>query len=398
MTGSQISRESPARGFDTAEFETRLSRAQSAMDAAGLDIMMLTTEPEIRYFSGFLTQFWQSPTRPWFLLVPASGKPVAVIPGIGGECMGRTWISDIRTWSSPHHEDDGVSLLAAAIAELGGFGASIGLAMGRESHLRMPLNDFARLKERLVGARFIDATPILSRLRSIKSEAEIGKIRHAAEIASAAFANVPEFVHGGMSEIEVFREFKRTCLSLGADDVAYLVGGAGKGGYGDIISPPSERRLAEGDILILDVGCMWDGYFCDFDRNFRVGVADSASRDAHAIVWQATEAGLAAARPGITCADLFEAMWEVMAPHAIPGAGDVGRLGHGLGMQLTEFPSLTAWDDTELREGMVLTLEPGYAYGEGKMMVHEENIVVRKDGAELLTRRAPKAMPQLGEA
>jgi Xaa-Pro aminopeptidase len=72
---------------------------------------------------------------------------------------------------------------------------------------------------------------------------------------------------------------------------------------------------------------------------------------------------------------------------------DVGRLGHGLGMQLTEWPSNTAWDTTELRPGMVLTLEPGMTFAEGKVMVHEENIVVREDGAELLTRRAAAELP-----
>ena len=132
------------------------------------------------------------------------------------------------------------------------------------------------------------------------------------------------------------------------------------------------------------------------DRNFAVGEADEESAKAYEITWQATEAGLAVAKPGITCADLFEAMQEVMAPHAIASSGDVGRLGHGLGMQLTEFPSHTFWDETVLREGMVLTLEPGYAFAEGKMMVHEENIVIRKEGAELLTKRAARTMPIIG--
>ena len=89
----------PPRGFPPSEFETRTAKAQARMRSAGIDALLLTTEPELRYFTGFLSQFWQSPTRPWFLVVPASGRPVAVIPTIGAECMGRTWIDDIRTWS-----------------------------------------------------------------------------------------------------------------------------------------------------------------------------------------------------------------------------------------------------------------------------------------------------------
>ena len=74
---------------------------------------------------------------------------------------------------------------------------------------------------------------------------------------------------------------------------------------------------------------------------------------------------------------------------------DIGRLGHGLGMQLTEQPSLASFDATELKENMVITIEPSLSYGDGLMMVHEENIVVRPDGAELLTSRAPVDLPMV---
>ena len=80
-------REAPKYGFPVSEFEGRLERAQRAMAAAGFDGLLLTTEPELRYFSGFRTLFWQSPTRPWFLYVPRAGKPVAVIPEIGAALM-----------------------------------------------------------------------------------------------------------------------------------------------------------------------------------------------------------------------------------------------------------------------------------------------------------------------
>lgn len=387
-----------SRGFAEAEYKTRLDALQAAMAPAHTDLIMFTTEHDIRYFSGFFTPFWQSPTRPWYLLVPASGKPVAVIPQIGAECMGRTWIDDIRTWPSPHADDDGVSLLADTIRQLAGDRPAIGLMRGRETWLRMPLNDFDRLRALLPDAVRRDATAMVQKLRLVKSDAEIAKIRRACHAAARTFARVPEFLRPGMSEIEAFRAFKMTCLDEGADDVAYLVGAAGPGGYGDIISPPSDRPLTEGDILILDTGCVWDGYFCDFDRNFAIGETSDEARAAHEIVWDATEAGLQAARPGITCAELFHVMNDAMKGSTDAGEDDgssVGRLGHGLGMQLTEFPSLTPFDNTMLEPGMVLTLEPGFSFAPGKMMVHEENIVIGEAGAELLTARAPQAMARI---
>ena len=69
----------PTRGFPVEEFERRTAKAQAMMVGAGLGALLLTTEPEVRYFTGYLTQFWQSPTRPWFVIVPAAGKPVAVL-------------------------------------------------------------------------------------------------------------------------------------------------------------------------------------------------------------------------------------------------------------------------------------------------------------------------------
>jgi Xaa-Pro aminopeptidase len=168
----------PPRGFSDAEYESRVTRAQELMAARDIDVLLLTTEPEVRYFSGFLTQFWQSPTRPWFLLVPASGKPVAVIPEIGAPLMARTWIDDVRSWPAPRPDDDGVSLLAETVAELGAASGRVGVLMGPETLLRMPLADYARLQGAVPHATFCDATDVLRTLRMVKSEAEIAKIAH----------------------------------------------------------------------------------------------------------------------------------------------------------------------------------------------------------------------------
>ncbi|MBT2132436.1 M24 family metallopeptidase [Aliiroseovarius lamellibrachiae] len=382
----------PDRGFSEAEFAARTANAQALMAKRGLAGMLLLTEPDVRYFSGFQTLFWQSPTRPWFLFVPASGKPIAIIPEIGAALMRQTWVEDIRTWSAPAPEDDGISLLTELLSPLANADATIGVMKGHETALRMPLGDYERLIAGLPGLTIADATGILRDLRMVKSEAEITKLRHICAIGSQTFARVPEFSQSGQPFEEVFRAFRREALAQGADDVPYLVGGADQGGYHDVISPPTRRPLATGDIMMLDTGATWDGYFCDFDRNWAIGQADDMSRRAYDVLWRATEAGIAAARPGTTCRELFQAMQNVICELDNQG-GDVGRLGHGLGMQLTEWPSHAAFDDTVIKEGMVLTLEPSLGYGDGRIMVHEENIVVRTGGAELLTTRAAPELP-----
>lgn len=392
--GLSLTADTPERGFCDAEYQARTHRAQAQMEQVGVAGILLMSEPEVRYFTGFQTLFWQSPTRPWFVFIPISGKPIAVIPEIGASLMKTCWIEDIRTWSAPAPRDDGISLLAELLEPLARTGAKLGVMKGHETHLRMPLADWERLIPATSGLEIADVTGLVQGLRMIKSPAEITKLAHICKIGSQTFAQVPEFVHAGMPLEDVFRAFRVAALQAGADDVPYLVGGADQGGYADVISPPSRRHLRNGDVLMLDTGCVWDGYFCDFDRNWAICAPSEEACRAYDVLWRATQAGIAAAKPGNTCRDLFVAMSAVIAEMDGSG-GDIGRLGHGLGMQLTEQPSNADFDETELKENMVLTLEPSLSYGDGLMMVHEENIVVGETGARLLSARAAPELPVL---
>jgi Xaa-Pro aminopeptidase len=366
------------RGFTKAEFQMRTKRVQAMMAKHDIGALLLTTEPDVRYFTGFLTQFWLSPTRPWFVIVPSSGKPIAVIPAIGQALMSATWIDDIRTWSSPDLVDDGISLLAATLIETAGQGR-IAVPDGHESHIRLPYADVLKLSKRV---KLTSDMGIMRAMRMKKSEAEIDKIRHACSIAGTAFNAVRDFAKVGMTQSEINRRFQSACLDAGADNVPYVAMGLGQCGYFDVISPAGDITAQTGDILMLDTGLTWDGYYCDYDRNFSFGPADPRAVSAYDRLIDATAAGLDAAVAGATAADLFHAMAK------ITGAGkamEAGRFGHGLGTQLTEWPSFIPSDHTELQVGMVLTLEPSIETIDGRIMVHEENIVIRDNGAEKLS-------------
>lgn len=387
----------PTRGFPESEFQQRTAATQRVMHRERLDALLLTTEPDVRYYSGFLSQFWESPTRPWFLVVPLEGKPIAVIPGIGASGMAGTWLEDVRTWSSPNPVDDGVSLLTSTLNEIPRRFGRLGVPMGAESQLRMPLADFARVRDNLRGRDVTDARDLLRRVRAVKSEGEIEKIHAACRIASRAFESLPGRIRTGMTEREICRLFKLEVIAGGADSAPYVMGASGAGSYNDIIMGPRDRVVAEGDIMIIDTGTTFDGYYCDFDRNYAFGRASDGARRAYETVHRATDAGFRAARPGATTTDLWQAMWEVLEAGGALG-NDVGRMGHGLGMQLTEWPSNMPGDDTPLAAGMVITLEPGMVFEPGQWMVHEENIVIRPDGAQWLSERAWPEMPVIDGA
>lgn len=374
------------RGFERSEFENRTARAQKIMHKMRLDAIFLTTEPNVRYFTGFHTQFWKSPTRPWFIVIPAEGKPIAVIPEIGASGMAETWVDDIITWPSPRPEDDGISLVANVLNKLPSRFGRVGATLGIESHLRMPVNNYLKLVE-MVNKEFVDVSLMIHELREIKSEAEIAKLREVCRITNLGFSNVPNYARVGMTEREICKQLRIDMLKEGADECPYIIAGSGKNGYDSIIMGPTDRVIDDGDVLIIDTGASFDGYFSDFDRNWAFGYVDEQTQSAYRATYEATTKGFEAARPGATTTDIYNAMWSVLEANGALG-NDVGRLGHGLGIELTERPSITSTDNTTLKAGMIMTLEPGMVYAPGKSMVHEENIVITEDGAEWLSERA----------
>ena len=387
----------PGWEFPPAEYRRRVESVRRRMAAAGVDCLFLTSEKNIRYLTGFHSQTWVSPTRPRYVLLPVAGEPVAVVPtsNVAG-FRATTWLEDVRAWPAPRPADDGVSLVIDALRSLAGPRGRVAAEIGPEMRVQMPIADFLRIRETLPGP-LLDAGPVIRPVRMVKSAPEIARMRRIGEIASEAFARLARELRPGLTEREVARVLHGLLVELGADTVPYLIPVSGAHGYEQINMGPTDRRLEAGDLLVIDVGATWRGYFCDFDRNFALGRAPDETRAAYARVFEATEAGLAAVRPGQTAAEVWRAMAAVADP---AGRADtpVGRMGHGLGLDLTEPPSLAPDDPTVLEAGMVITLEPSLTLpGLGgmarRLMVHEENVVVTAAGCELLTRRAPPTLP-----
>ena len=370
------------RGFADAEYEERTRRAQRQMAAATLDALLLTAAHDISYFSGFKTQFWHSPTRPWFLIIPAKGKPIAIIPQIGAAGMHNTWIDNVQCWASPQPQDEGISLLTAALQNLN----VIGMPLGAETALRMPVADWLKLRQNVSPAKIVDCAPLLQNLRMIKSAQEIAKIRHIAHITAAAFVDIAR--DNCQNERECCRQLHIKIMQGGADDVPYLAAASGTDGYASVIMPPTDKKLSAGEIMMIDIGAVFDEYFCDFNRNYAVQHATDNAQIAHQTLFAALQAGATMARPGNTAAQVWQAMRDKM-----PAAGDIGRMGHGIGMQLTESPSIAENDHTVLQPGMTLALEPCMRTADNRQMVREENVVITEDGAEWLSICAAKDLP-----
>ena len=377
--------------FSTEEFEIRLERAQELLYEYKLDALLVTIPSNIRYFTGTDTHFWESPTRPWFLVVPLSGRLMAVIPEIGEKLFEKTFVKDIYTWSSPNIKGDDISPLKSLLDSMPSRFGAIGAELGKEMSIRMPVLDFGILQNNF-KFNIVDGTSLIWKLRIVKTLNEIRKIEKVAQIVSDVFEKLPTFISADDSERDVAKKLKMEILKKGADNIPYLPVVSGVGGVSQIISNPTDKLISSGDFLFIDTGTTFDGYFCDFDRNFAIGQASDELKKTNEILWHATEEGIKNLVPGAKTKDIWKKINKKIEDFGFMIKGE-GRYGHGVGLQLTEPPSISSFDNSIIQENMVLTIEPSLEYKPGKIIVHEENIFVSKDGPVLLTKRATKELP-----
>ena len=376
--------------FPKEEYLKRLDNIHKKLENENIDAIVITSPANFRYFSGLDSNFWESPTRPWFLIISKNGKIKALVPSIGLSAIESTFIKDIEVWQSPNPKDEGTSLLKKIIKTFPK-NSNIGFELGMETYLRMSIKEFLKIKKDLQEYNFIDSTNIVWSLRKIKSDLEIKNIEKICSITSKVFNNLINKISLGMSEREIVTIFKKDLINNGVDYIMYLSCASGINGYNQIICNPSEKKIGDGDILIIDTGSTLNGYYCDFDRNFGFGNINQKSLDAYNKLWNATEKTLEIIKPGISCKEVYESLSKNLFSSNVKSS--VGRMGHGFGLQLTEPPSIMIDDNTILEKNMILALEPSIEIENDLMLVHEENILITQNGNRLLSSRTPKELP-----
>ena len=379
------------KDFPKEEFTNRISKIQENLDKENFEAIIITSPSNFRYFSGLDSNFWESPTRPWFLVISKKNPIKAIIPSIGITALEKTLIKDIEVWQSPNPNDEGVTLLKKTIKNFP-INSKIGFELAFESHLRMSIQDFINIQKELSDYKFVDVSKIIWGLRKIKSENEIENISQICSIASNVFDTFPEKIYTNITEKKATSIFKKELINNGADYIMYMACASGEGGYDQIITNPTEKKLNNGDILIIDTGSTLNGYFCDFDRNFGFGKINDISLEAYAKLWESIESTLEIIKPGISCADIYSSLSKNLIAKD-SNDGSVGRMGHGLGLQLTEPPSIMRNDHTVIEKNMIITLEPSIELDKNKILVQEENLLITENGYKLLSTRTPEKLP-----
>jgi Xaa-Pro dipeptidase len=259
---------------------------------------------------------------------------------------------------------------------------------------RLRLLEYRLLLDAAPEAEFISAEDAVAALRMRKDSGEISAMRKAAEIAQKALQETLPMIKIGMTEREIAAELTLRLLRNGSDSEApFAPIVSGGPNSANPHATPTDRPLQNGDLLVVDWGASYQGYFSDITRTFAIGEAQSEEQKIHQIVQQANSAARAAVRSGITASEVDQAAREVIEAAGY-GKYFTHRTGHGLGMEGHEEPYIRNGNAFILEPGMTFTIEPGiYLPGRNGVRI-EDDVVVTEQGGESLTN-LPRELIQL---
>lgn len=250
----------------------------------------------------------------------------------------------------------------------------------------LTVSQYDTLRDHHPDVSWVPSVQILSRLMASKEEAEIDRIRRSQAITETVFDEVVAHIAPGMTEREVAAEITYRHLKHGADTMSFPPIVASGPHAAQPHARPTDRELQEGDMVVLDMGGVRDGYASDMTRTVAIGEPRSDARAAYEVVRSAQEQALRAARAGMTGQALDAEARSVIDD---AGLGDFfsHSLGHGIGLEVHEWPRVSHRTEEELPEGCCITIEPGvYLPEKGYGIRIEDIVVLRTDGADRLTQ------------
>lgn len=341
----------------------RIKRFRMALAEKKLDSALVTGRENVRYLSGFTG-------TAGYLLITEQAQYL---------------VTDFRYLEQAAQQAQGFTIKNAPEFDLKA--AAKGCHNTGFEDLSLSYALYARYREHL--KKMSPMGRMLTYLRSIKDENEIHCIRRAAEIADQAFSHIVTFMKAGMSELEVALELEFYMRKSGASGLSFdtIVASGARGSLPH--GAPTEKLLEPGELVVMDFGCVVDGYCSDMTRTVGIGDVPADQRLVYDTVLRAQLRVLECICAGENCARLHRIAADII-DEAYPGSFG-HALGHGVGLEIHEEPTLSPKSDYPLPSGSVVTVEPG-AYLPGVCGVRiEDLLVVRADGVENLTH-SPKEL------
>lgn len=363
----------------------RLRAAQQGMTEHELEALLITGGTNLAYLSGF-PYVDTNLARPYFLLVPRSGAPVLLVhTGRAYEAGALSWIADVRTYEPLSAAP--VPDLAALLRDRDVFGTRIGMELGFEQRLGLPPAELDRLRADLAPTVITDAAPLLWQLRMIKAPWDLEAMRRACAITAEAYARTFTDTRAGEPERDVLLRMTQQTMHLGGGS-PWVAITSGPGNYDVVMGAGSGRILQPGDMVWMDSGCTVDNLWSDFGRAGVIGGPSTEQTEAHRLLREIVDEGVAMVTPGARTSEIAKRLNDRVNNLALPVTSYIstiaGRVGHGIGLDLTEPPHLSESDPTVLQPGMVISIEPGIATNYGIFHI-EEDVIVTVDGHEVIS-------------
>lgn len=351
--------------FPNEEYESRLAKARALMEERGIDALLLTAKENVIYFSGIRTIGWNSKHRPMGIVLPRdSSKPLMqILPeNLVDVSFHSSWIDELRPWGGWRIKDadpDPLTGFYEACKYLGVDKGTIGLELGYGQRIAMSQDDFSTLTGKLSDATFVDGGPLMWDLRMIKSPLEVEMLRKACDATTKAFERGFGEMRPGMTERELGGIIMSELALQTQELPGFIMIRSGEMKYGMVNVAPFEKPMEEGDLVVVDVGANYNYYWSDFMRMASIGEPSAEQRRFFDADLASQKAGVAVIKPGIKLHEIFDACYDVLMEHDmkehVPG---LERVGHGLGLDVHEPPSIARGSQVVVQENMVLTVEP----------------------------------------
>jgi Xaa-Pro aminopeptidase len=379
-----------------SEIENRIAGLQRILVQKGLDAALILQRVDLFYFTGTLQQS--------SLYVPAAGEPLLMVNKTLGRARAESSIGRIRPLGSAKRIPDELKQAGIPLPKRIGFELDV-----------LPTNLFFSYSDLFAGAEIVDLSTDIRLLRSVKSPYEIELIREAALYSDRVAAWVPDFLREGMTEIELAGRIEAEARRMGHQGIVRMRLWGSELFYGHLLSGPSGavpsflasptggggvspavaqsagfRPIRRHEPVLVDYVFVYRGYISDHARIFAIGRLPDELVQAHRAMQDLQDRIKIAAKPGVASGAMYDLGLDFAKTHGYGdhfmgvGAERIRFVGHGVGLELDEFPFLNAGQRLELQEGMVIALEPKVIFP-GKGVVGVENThLVTQGGLEQL--------------
>lgn len=378
--------------------QNRIQLLQRNMQKSGIDLAIIMQPRDLYYFAGT--------AQPCNLVIPVHGDPLLLVRRAWDFVCRETWLPRTQL-----RMGEGLQQIKQLVSELPFSVRTIGLTFDA-----IPASLYKKVQTCFSQCNTVNITPLLLKQRAIKDEAERGAVKKAAVLYGVVHHTIMASLRAGLKEIDLAALILKSLREHGADTIIrnrrwdaslspdgivtssanlWKISGHAMTVTGVGLSPAlawgaSNTTISNGDLVVVDIGINLHGYHADIARTYCVGNADARQKEIMKMVQAIQNAALANVKPGVQAGQVYEFAWEkakeLKVEQYFQGYGDMrgSYVGHGIGLELDEPPTLQLADKTELLEGMSLAVEPKLIIPEWGAVVLEDDVLITADGYEML--------------